>query len=325
MYRHLLKVHKTINIIQPNQLTEPGTPWYNINVHKMKRLAEMTKKHINSKTKFSRRTFLKLAAGTFAAATLIDMTSFEPQHIEVTRHNVPMKYLPDELDGLTIVQLSDLHRSRIVPDRLIQSAVDITNKLSPDIVVLTGDFVSSNPRDAAPCARILSGLSSRYGSYAVLGNHDHWADATTVRNCLKDHGIKVLHNANLQPVPGLTLLGLDDYWAGNPDFVRTWKGADANSAQVFLSHNPLALKCLKEEECLMITGHTHGGQVNIPFIPRNRLPGLKGWKYIQGWCYKGNVQMYVNRGIGMINPPIRFMCSPEITLFTLRKATAPHP
>jgi hypothetical protein len=268
--------------------------------------------------KLSRRSFLKLSSGTLVACALADTSLIEPFGIVVSHHDVPMRGLPHDLDGLKVAQLSDLHRSMIVPDMLIRTAVRMTNELAPDIVVLTGDFVSHASSNAAPCAEMLSSLKAHRGIYAVVGNHDHWTNVRVVTESLKSHGFEVLSNANTRLSPGLTILGLDDYWAGEPDQGKTWKGANTRDACIFLSHNPGAVREMKGRECLMITGHTHGGQVNIPFIPRNLLPDMRGWKYISGWYREGKVDMYVNRGIGTVFPPIRFMCPPEITLFTLR-------
>lgn len=272
--------------------------------------------------KLTRRKFIKLSAMAVMLGAISDISVIEPYRIVISRYDVPLRRLPPELDGLKIAQLSDLHRSRIVPDALIRKAVRMSNALSPDIAVFTGDFVSRNSGNAEPCAEMLSEIRTRYGSFAVIGNHDCWAGSEKVQKSLRDHGITVLVNQNTRPIPGLTILGLDDHWIGHPDQEKTWKGANPDDAHVFLCHNPMALRKMKGRDCLMLAGHTHGGQVIIPFIPRNRLPGLKGWRYISGWYNEGNVDMYINRGIGMIFPPIRFLCPPEITLFTLRSQTA---
>lgn len=271
--------------------------------------------------RMTRRRFLKLTAGLAVLGVTGDLAYVEPHRIRVTRHDVPMRKLPRKLDGFTIVQMSDLHRSMIVPDSLISTAARLANDVSADIAVFTGDFVSHNSRNADACAEMLSAIKPRLGCYAVLGNHDYWTDAKYVAKSLENHGIRVLKNENTLLSPGLTLLGLDDWWAGHPNVQNTWKGVDDDTAQVLLCHNPLAVKAMHGRECLMLTGHTHGGQVHIPFVPRNHLPGLKGWRYIQGWYQVGDVRMYVNRGIGMIFPPVRFMCSPEITVYTLRSST----
>jgi uncharacterized protein len=201
---------------------------------------------------------------------------------------------------------------------VIRKSVALANELQADIALATGDFVNRRAKNAGPCAEMLSRLKTKMGTYAVLGNHDHWTDAHIVRKHLEEHGIMVLNNERVSLAPGLDLLGIDDFWAGKPDCKAAWRHADASAAHVFVSHNPLAVREVKKHDCLMITGHTHGGQVNLPFISRDLLPGMKGWRYIQGWYRVGKVNMYVNRGIGMVGPPIRFLCRPEVTLYVLR-------
>lgn len=241
----------------------------------------------------------------------------EPRWIEVTRHEVQLAGLSEALDGTKFVQISDLHRSDTVPDSVIEKTVRIVNSEKPDIVVLTGDFVNHPAENAGPCAEMLSKLKARLGIFAVLGNHDHWTDAETVANALRSAGIVVLDNENREVAPGLFLIGIDDEWAGRPDPELAWSGVDESAGQVLLSHSPLAVDLVSDRRCLMLTGHTHGGQVTIPFISRSRLPGLKGWKYIDGWYTHNDVKMYVNRGIGMIRPAVRFRCRPEVAVFTL--------
>jgi uncharacterized protein len=246
-------------------------------------------------------------------------------NIEVTKYKVSIPFLPKEAQNLKIVQLSDLHRRKVVPDLLIESAVSKVNNLRPDVVVLTGDFVSKGLSNSEVCAKLLSRIKARFGVYAVLGNHDHWENAIEVKNDLEANGIKVLVNDNIEILPNLYLIGLDDYWVGNPDFEKAWRGVPDKSAQIFLSHNPLAIKEMNNKTCFMISGHTHGGQINIPGIKRNKLPGLLGWKYIKGWYRVSNTLMYVNRGIGMINPPVRIFCRPEVTEYVLKRDPSPSP
>jgi uncharacterized protein len=227
-----------------------------------------------------------------------------------------MPNLPERDDGLRILQISDLHRRQAVPDWLIENAISIANREKPDLVVLTGDFVSSGKDNARKCAGMLAQLKARYGCYAVLGNHDHWEGASEVTRSLESVGVHVLVNSNAKVAGGLYLVGLDDLWAGRPDSVRAWKGVPRNAAQVLLCHNPQPDR-MGGHTCLMISGHTHGGQINIPGVARNTLPGLRGARYVEGWYKRAEVRMYVNRGIGMVNPPIRLFCRPEITIYSL--------
>lgn len=269
----------------------------------------------------TRRKFLRLTTlGVMGAGLAVDATAIEPRRIQVTTHDVPLNRLPRELDGFKIVQLSDLHRGYSTPDSIIRKSVTLANDLQADIALTTGDYVSHWAENSKQCAKMLSGLKTKMGTYAVLGNHDHWTDANIVRKHLEEHEITILTNERVSLAPGLDLLGIDDFWVGKADCKATWRQADPDAAHVFVSHNPLAVREIKHHDCLMITGHTHGGQVNLPFISRDLLPGMKGWRYIQGWYHVGKVNMYVNRGIGMVAPPIRFLCRPEVTLYVLRSA-----
>lgn len=264
---------------------------------------------------------LLVALAIVAAAMLVDATIYEPRHPVLTVYHVAVPDLPANLDGFRIVQLSDIHRRRFVPDSVIARAVEMANSTNPDAVVLTGDYVSRNPEDIQPCFDMLSRLKPRLGKYAVLGNHDHWTDAKAVSESITRHHIKLLDNASARLSPGLYLAGIDDQWVGSPDVKAAFKGVPKDAACVMLSHTPMAVPLFAGHKGLLVTGHTHGGQVTIPFIPRNRLPGLLGCPYTEGWYRDGNLLVYVNRGIGMINPPVRFRCRPEVTLYILHPAS----
>lgn len=238
------------------------------------------------------------------------------QSLQITRYTVSMPGLPQSDEGMRVVQLSDLHRRQIVPDFFIRSAVAAAQREKPDIVVLTGDFVSVGKGNAVACSGLLTPLKAKYGCYAVMGNHDHWENAAQVTKAMEDVGVKVLTNRNVKIAGGLYLIGLDDLWSGKPDFVKAWQGVPPDAPQVLLCHNPQPDK-IRPHKCLMISGHTHGGQLNIPGIARNTLPGLHKARYVEGWYKRGDVRMYVNRGIGKVNPPFRLFCRPEMTVFTL--------
>jgi hypothetical protein len=204
------------------------------------------------------------------------------------------------------------------------------------MVLLTGDYISSGLGTKAfavgaawQCANILTGLQCRQ-VYAVLGNHDVAVDATAVTAALKANGIPVLTNACL-PIERqggrIWLAGLDDPVLGQPDPERAIPAAIRN-----LPHEPIILMCHAPDYAddllahpvgkaigLMLSGHTHGGQVRLPFVGAMQLPDL-GKKYVEGRFQLGAMQLYVNRGIGTVGLPFRFDCPPEIALFTLRAA-----
>jgi predicted MPP superfamily phosphohydrolase len=167
-------------------------------------------------------------------------------------------------------------------------------------------------------ASLLARGTARLGSYATLGNHDHWAGAAAVSNALEDHGIHVLRNASI-PLPGqdnVYLSSLDSYWAGRPDpsiLART----PADSRHILLVHEPDPFATLNDARIkLQISGHTHGGQIRAPLIGALHLPKW-GNLYQEGLYARDERYLYVNRGIGTIGPHIRFRCPPEITVFEL--------
>lgn len=275
---------------------------------------------VDRKRRSARRRRIFLILLLLGIGLYVYAKKIEPRWIQATRHEVQLVGLPGSLDGLKVVQISDVHRSEQTPDSIIEKAVRLANSESPDIIVLTGDFINKGPENSEICAKILSKLKAPKGIYAVLGNHDHWNGRAIITNALESKGIHLLTNKNRQVAPGLYIIGIDDYWSGHPNVNRAWSGVDESKGQILLSHSPLAMPLFRGKNCLALTGHTHGGQYTIPFIPRNKLPGLKGSPYISGWCREGNTQMYVNRGIGSVIVPVRFLCRPEVTVFTLRSS-----
>ena len=273
------------------------------------------------KPKKSTRTRLLIVLAILAAAVLFDAVIYEPRFPQLNTYDVAIPNLPADLDGFRIVQLSDIHRRRFVADSAIRRAVEMANATNPDAVVLTGDYVGRDPANIEPCFDMLCKLKSRLGSYAVLGNHDHWTGAKAVSDSITRHHITLLDNAGTKLGAGLYLAGIDDQWAGSPNVDAAFGGVPKDAACVMLSHTPKAVPLFAGHNGLLITGHTHGGQVNIPFIPRKCLPGLSGRPYVDGWYKEGDILMYVNRGIGTINPPVRFFCRPEVTLYVLHPAS----
>ncbi len=256
-----------------------------------------------------------------AGAAWLEAWWYEPLHPVVSEYAVELPGLPEGLAGFTLVQLSDLHRhGGGLSDEAIKRAVALANRARPDVAVVTGDFAGSDPRDYKPCAALLKQLKAPKGIFAVLGNHDHWVDDGYPREALRLAGIRLLDNEHVEIAPGLVLAGLDDELAGRPDERRALAGVPKGAALVILAHEPRTCERVKERTALLLVGHTHGGQVNLPLLARNKLPGLRGAKWIAGWYREGRVLMYVNRGIGMIPPRVRFRCRPEVSVFRLYPA-----
>jgi predicted MPP superfamily phosphohydrolase len=303
---------------------------------------------VNGSTALSRRAFLKLACGALLSATStcvlgpLYVTQLEPRWIEVTRVDVTLPGLPGQLHGFTVAHLSDFHLGEYVGIEHVRRAVEMTNRLAPDLIVLTGDFVYGSATYSAACAEALESLEATLGVHAVLGNHDVWTDADQVAANLIARGISLLRNEARVLDLGSTrlwLLGLEDtgYTAGFlggcwGEFQALWQETrDALAAmleaippdepRLLLVHNPDFTEMLPDARIdLALSGHTHGGQVRLPLVGALVVPSCFGQKYSGGLAQAPNTPVYVSRGIGLIAPPLRFNCRPEITLLRFQRA-----
>jgi predicted MPP superfamily phosphohydrolase len=218
----------------------------------------------------------------------------------------------------------------------------MTNELEPDLILLTGDFVTGSARYSVACGEELAGLEAPHGVYAVLGNHDNWTGPDQVAGNVAAGGVTVARDEAFAIEVGdgrVWLLGIEDtgYTAGFlggsfGDFQVAWKGKSLGLEQILetlpedeprllLVHNPDFAEMLPRG-CIDLTlcGHTHGGQVRLPFLGAPVVPSFFGDKYAGGLVQGPSSLVYVNRGIGIISPPLRFNCRPEITLLRLRRA-----
>jgi predicted MPP superfamily phosphohydrolase len=278
-------------------------------------------------TPVSRRSFLKwmLGSGAVGAVSLLSggvyITKIEPRWIETVRVDVPIRGLPASLQDFTIAQLSDFHVGPHVKAEDVHRAVEIANKLAPDLVVLTGDYVSESAQHSAACARELAALKAEHGVYAILGNHDFWTDADVVAANLRQAGLDVLGNEHRWLRVGgtvLWLVGIEDVWSGKPDLEVALDGVPQGAPTVLLAHEPdFADQAAGQNITLQLSGHSHGGQVRLPFVGALILPYLAR-KYPYGLRRVGEMWLYTNRGVGLIAPPVRFLCRPEITLLRLQ-------
>lgn len=256
------------------------------------------------------------ALGGYGYSTLI-----EPDWLVVERVTIPINQLPTSIEGLRIVQLSDLHLHPVTQIEHIQAAVNTANTLKPDLVVLTGDFVLRSAESIFELAPVLAQLNATYGVFAILGNHDLWTDAAIVRQGLEEAGLPVLHNqgAALQIGRGsLYVAGLDDGWSGQPDLARALDGVTTDTPTILLMHEPDFADQFAHDPrvSLQLSGHSHGGQIRLPGIGALVLPTY-GRKYDHGLYRVQNMWLYTNRGIGVIEPGVRFNCRPEVTEITL--------
>ena len=257
----------------------------------------------------------------------------EPNRPQLVRLEIPLARLPVAFDGFTIVQLSDFHYDPYLSVHAIRAAVDMANQLHPDLIVLTGDFVTlpvlpdlldlrrSTALDADPCAQLLTPLRAREGRFCVLGNHDVSSNAHLVTEILSFYELPVLNNRAVaieRSGARLWIAGMDDYLNGDGDVGLALQGIPASEPVVMLVHEPdVAKHVIKYPVDLQLSGHSHGGQIWFPGCGPVWLPPLAR-KYPRGLYQLGSLTLYTNIGLGTIRVPIRLNCPPEVTLFTLR-------
>lgn len=280
----------------------------------------------------TRRTFLRWGAGLTAvgaAATMGYTFLVEPFWWRAVHLELPIADLPAELVGRTLVQISDLHIGPRVDEEWITKSVMAIRAFDPDIVVVTGDIVHYlEPEDAEQASRVMEGLPhGRLATLAILGNHDYacgWGDveaAQDVARRLEELGIEVLRN-DVRDVAGLQVVGLDDLWAKRFAPERVLPRVDPSRSSLVLSHNPDTVDEAGwgDWKGWILSGHTHGGQCKPPFLPPPLLP-VRNKRYTQGAFDLGDGRnLYVNPGLGYLRQ-VRFNVRPEVTVFTLRRAS----
>ncbi len=277
---------------------------------------------------FTRRTFLQI--GAIAAGGLALYAGEVERHwLDIHQVSIKLANLPEAFRGFRIAQLADFHYGEYSEPTYIRSVVRATNELRPDLIALTGDFISSGPMVrrisvdfAYHCADLLAKLEAPR-RFAVMGNHDALVGRVEVTDALASHGIGVLHNSAI-PIEKdgarFWLAGVADILCGGEADLNAAipKARDQKTEPLILmAHEPdFADSVVGSGVDLMLSGHTHGGQVRIPFARPFNLPPL-GRKYVEGLFSVGDLQLFVTRGVGTVGVPFRFRCPPEITVITL--------
>lgn len=250
----------------------------------------------------------------------------EPNMPKVEHMSIPIPTLPPNLQGLKIGFLADIHKGRYVSKSDVRVAVKLLMKQRPDIICIGGDFVQGGAENIHPCAEALSTLEAPLGIYAVLGNHDCWTDSHTIVASLAENGISTLRNDAVKLLfngEPFYLIGIDDVWNGRPNIYHGLQGVPKKSMKVLLVHEPDYADQIRRIDSwipLQISGHSHGGQVIIPFKGAPYLPYLAR-KYPMGLqrVKDSDRWVYTTRGVG-VTLPLRFNCRPEISILTLKAA-----
>jgi predicted MPP superfamily phosphohydrolase len=238
----------------------------------------------------------------------------------LTRVTLRLPGLPAEFDGLRVGQISDSHLGMPHSARNLAWAVEQMRREAPELLVLTGDFVSRRSAISS-LAGLLEGLSAPLGAFAVPGNHDYWEGLPEVQEQLARQGITMLINQHRRlrwKGADLWLAGVDDLWDGETDVATALRGVPRTDCILLLAHSPdVADEAARLGVAAQLSGHTHGGQMRLPLIGPLLLPRY-GWNYAMGHYQVGRMALYVSRGLS--GPPLRLLCRPEATIFTLRPA-----
>lgn len=249
----------------------------------------------------------------------VDIGRRVPYNVEIDTQDVPMRGLPTELHGATFVQLSDLHGGYGRLEAVYEEAIARVNALEPDYLFLTGDFIDDHCRHPDyPMADYLRRFRTRRGIYAVFGNHEHRRGIENGRQLLEKAGIPVLCNESVELVSGFRLAGIDDMFEGFPDIRKTFAELPDDRTSIVLSHNPRLIEKVPDRDVLILSGHTHGGQIVLPFLSTQ----LVVWFHLRcrqaaGWYRDGRTRLYVNRGLGVTGLPLRYGCPAEMGVFRM--------
>jgi predicted MPP superfamily phosphohydrolase len=253
--------------------------------------------------------------------------TMEPRWIDIEQVDLQVPGLPEKLGGKRIVHLSDIHLSDFVGPEQLAEAVTLINRLAPDWLFLTGDYVSDMATAAAGLVEPLRRVEAPI--YAVYGNHDYWADLHLVTSMLEAAGVHILRNTATPLAEGLWLAGVDDLCGGRPDLEGALRSVPDGVTTLLLVHEPDFFDRVLYRQApiaVQFSGHSHGGQIRLPTL-RPGTDGLYtyapllpkyGQRYPIGLRRVGNRQVYTNRGLGVWPLPYRINCRPEITSFTLR-------
>lgn len=281
----------------------------------------------------SRRGFLQGTLGAGACLALGGYGTGERWRLEVTRRKLALAGLPTELEGLRVVLLADMHCGRNNSVAFLSRVADAVNELEPDLILIPGDFVEGVGGSFAGASRVLARLRPRLATLGTLGNHDHWEGVEHGGGrLLEEAGLRLLDNTRLLLTPdrrlvehgsqGLVLAGVGDLWAGRVDLEAALGGLSESLPRLLLSHNPDVAEdhpTLHRVD-LMLSGHTHGGQVRLPGIGAPAVPSRYGEKYASGWVQGPSYPVFITRGVGSTGIPIRVGSPPELVLFELVSA-----
>lgn len=263
--------------------------------------------------------FILLIIGLF----FLGYSYFESRWVRIKRITISSPDIPDSFNGKKIAFITDIHHGPFLSIKRVAELVKRVNKLQPDIVLMGGDYVHRDPKYIRPVFDELKLLTPKLGTYAVLGNHDHWEDAPLTTEMMLINGIHICDNKSYWIRIGndsIKIGGVGDLWEDAQIIDSTVHDLKKTDFCILLSHNPDYLESLHSGLIdLSLCGHTHGGQMTLFGMWAPILPSEFGQKYRYGFVETGNMKSYISSGFGTITPPVRFFCRPEIVLITLKK------
>lgn len=277
----------------------------------------------------NRRHFLSFAArGGLVCLAAGYPVFIEPSIVRVNTYRIPVPHLPPAFAGFRIVQLTDLHHGALIPLSFLRRVIDRANRIPRDLTVCTGDYVHERNATGQIDAvwPLLAGLHAPMGVFSVLGNHDYWADADRSRYWLERSGQSLHHRCAAVERGGrkLWLVGAGDYWEDHVSPDDLMRGLPETDCRIMLAHNPDTCDTnFTGRVDLTLSGHTHGGQVVVPFLGPPVLPVLNK-TYSSGFKRSARgAGVFISRGIGWAVYPVRLNCFPEIAVLELHPAAAP--
>ena len=276
----------------------------------------------------NRRQFIKFGGLIGAAGLLASYPVLIERYIILTNHyRIKMPNLPQAFSGFRIVHLTDFHYGSLVPLAVIRHVTHRANSLQRDLVVCTGDYVHERTATTQidTVWPLLGELKAPFGVYSVLGNHDHWANTRRSQQWLQDTNQDLRHKAKAIERDGhrLWIVGAGDLWEDHRDLDEIMSGIPDSDCRIVLAHNPdTADSQFSARIDLMISGHTHGGQVVIPFVGPPVLP-VRNKTYSSGFkTSPRGMGVFISRGIGWAIYPVRLNCPPEIAVLELTPSQA---
>jgi len=256
------------------------------------------------------------------AVIILFYSHLETRWIKLKKIELVANDIPNVFVEKKIVFITDIHHGPFLSIERVRKLVNRINKLQPDFILMGGDYVQREDKYIKPVFDEFLKLKSKYGVYAVLGNHDHWEDAELTRQMMIRNGIKICDNKSYWikiDTDSIKIGGVGDLWQDSQELDSTTHDLEKSDFSILILHNPDYLENIKTDLIdFTLSGHTHGGQITLFGLWAPILPSKYGQKYRYGLKKIGNMQSYISSGIGTITPPLRFFCRPEIVIIELQ-------